>query len=719
MRLMVTIAAAICAFAIHAAHLAPWCPSIGDEAIAVVDEGRRLGRHASSFGTTSFFYDYDALNRLVSRTADGEKEEFSYDATGLLLSASNSVAFETFSYDQCGRLSGASTLIGQNTYNVAYLRDGGGISTNISYGTGMSVSREYDAVGRLVRVRDWLGHEWTFSHDGEGKPLGGVSPDGRAHSFSYDAAGRLSSWSVAGMAGRSLERDAAGRLMRETVTAGAMPRPAKERRAHNTFDAAGRIVSADVECGAAESVHEVYLHDNCGAVTNVSAAGETVFAASYDAQGRLASLGGPPPSAAAFSYDALGNRIHANGRTFIPDHDDPLKRPLLECDDAGVPVRAYIWGAGRLLGWLDLESASSGGPRSGAANGRAASLLAAVLTIAHCDDHGNVIALSSADGTILHTAHYGPHGEDWGTTGENPSPFAWLGGLGVMRVATQSQSPNSNPQFSILNSQFSILYLTRHRLYVPSLRRFLSSDPIGLSGGLNLYAYCSGDPLSYVDPLGLCGESSWNVWTRTKGALQMLGGFAEMTTGYLFAGFSVESGVGIALGIAVGMHGSDVFLTGFNTMWTGVAQDTLTSQGLQSLGLPQDVATGIDVGISMGATWGLGASLRSAQATTTITGPILSQESTTTLYHGGVLRGNTISGTLYTTPEYGHALKYANDRVDGVVHEFHIPERVLHEWEVEGLAIKGLDSYKGVGTPAVQYEFSSTLAPQLNSYMVK
>ena len=660
----------------------------------------RGGTGTTGVPPVGIVFSYDALNRLVSRAADGVDERFTWSAVGELLTASNSVALETFSYDQCGRLSGASTLIGQNTYDVAYLRDSGGIATNISYGAGMSVSREYDVDGRLVAVRDSLGHEWTFSHDGEGKPLGGTSPDGRAHSFAYDAAGRLSSWSVVGMAGRSLERDAAGRLMRETVTSGAMPRPAKERRAHNTFDAAGRIVSADVECGTGESVHEVYLHDNCGAVTNVAADGETVFSARYDALGRLTGTTGVSPVASTYSYDALGNRIHADGRTFIPDHDDPLKRPLLECDDAGVPVRAYIWGAGRLLGWLDLESSNA-------------------LTIAHCDDRGNVIALSSADGTILHTAHYGPHGEDWGITGENPTPFAWLGGLGVMR--TDGRSPRSipNPQSLIFNSSFSPLYLTRHRLYSPSLRRFLSSDPIGLSGGFNLYAYCSGDPLSYVDPLGLCGEDSWNVWIRVCGFFQMLGGCIEGGIGLGFAYATAPTVAGPALGIAVGMHGADVANAGFYTMWTGVPHDTLTSQGLQSLGLPQNAATGIDAGISIGTTWGVGASLRSAQTTTTITGPILSQESTTTLYHGGVLRGNKVSGPLCTTPEYEHALKYANNRADGLVYKFQIPDRVLNQWEVEGLAIKGLDSYQGVGMPAVQYEFLPILAPLLNSYMAK
>ena len=46
------------------------------------------------------------------------------------------------------------------------------------------------------------------------------------------------------------------------------------------------------------------------------------------------------------------------------------------------------------------------------------------------------------------------------------------------------------------------LYYFRARWYEPETGRWLSPDPIGISGGLNLYAFCGNDPVNFVDPEG-------------------------------------------------------------------------------------------------------------------------------------------------------------------------------------------------------------------------
>lgn len=233
---------------------------------------------------------------------------------------------------------------------------------------------------------------------------------------------------------------------------------------------------------------ESYAYDGCGALTNLAAGCGLALSLAYDALGRPVSALATNGQAASggllsFAYDALGNRVRTSAdgtnRFWSADHSDPLTRPLVEADTNGAAVRYYVWGAGRLLGVADASGA---------------------LLCAHCDDSGSVVALTDAGGAAVFTANYGPYGEEWGSSGTNATPFRWLGGLGVQRVLPTA--------YSLQPSVFPCpLYLTRHRLYSAPLHRFLSADPLGPDGGINLYAYASGNPLAYVDPLGLCGQS--------------------------------------------------------------------------------------------------------------------------------------------------------------------------------------------------------------------
>ncbi|HEX8361045.1 MAG TPA: RHS repeat-associated core domain-containing protein [Longimicrobium sp.] len=46
----------------------------------------------------------------------------------------------------------------------------------------------------------------------------------------------------------------------------------------------------------------------------------------------------------------------------------------------------------------------------------------------------------------------------------------------------------------------------RNRYYDPQTGRFTQEDPIGLAGGINLYGFANGDPVTYSDPYGLSAE---------------------------------------------------------------------------------------------------------------------------------------------------------------------------------------------------------------------
>jgi len=60
-----------------------------------------------------------------------------------------------------------------------------------------------------------------------------------------------------------------------------------------------------------------------------------------------------------------------------------------------------------------------------------------------------------------------------------------------------------------------------HRYYDPQTGRYLTPDPIGLAGGMNLYAYVGNDPVNGVDPTGL---ARWKGYLTITSGGEVYGG---------------------------------------------------------------------------------------------------------------------------------------------------------------------------------------------------
>src|SRR6266498_1954222 len=64
----------------------------------------------------------------------------------------------------------------------------------------------------------------------------------------------------------------------------------------------------------------------------------------------------------------------------------------------------------------------------------------------------------------------------------------------------QTPTPSSTPAARMTAPPSTI---TGRGTYHPGLQRFISEDPIGLRGGVNLYAYVANAPTRFTDPRGL------------------------------------------------------------------------------------------------------------------------------------------------------------------------------------------------------------------------
>ncbi len=205
----------------------------------------------------------------------------------------------------------------------------------------------------------------------------------------------------------------------------------------------------------------------------------------WDAEDRLISMTNNSSTAPAlsliFAYDYKGRRVeklvyHATAglstNLFVNDGWN-LAVELNAANNA--IIRSYIWGT-------DLSGSMQGAGGVGGLLGMSSPSSAQFVAY---DGNGNVNALIDVtNATISAQYEYGPFGELIRATG----PMATTNAL---RFSTKYD-----------DNETDLLYYG-YRYYNPSTGRWLSRDPIGKMGGVNLYSFISNQPTINNHALGL------------------------------------------------------------------------------------------------------------------------------------------------------------------------------------------------------------------------
>jgi RHS repeat-associated protein len=232
----------------------------------------------------------------------------------------------------------------------------------------------------------------------------------------------------------------------------------------------------------------VYTHDDDGGMTQGHTPEGYAFTATYDAEGRLTSI----------EYEDSGSVLHRTEYTYGGDSllyqirkledgvETSVRRiiragflPIQERDGNNQVVREYVWG-------IDMGGGIGGllAMREGGAD-----------YYYLYDGKGNVTALTDSSGTVVATYSYDPFGVLMEKTGTLDQPF---------RFSTKRYDEDTG------------LSYYGFRFYSASLGRWITRDPLGEAGGINLYGFVGNNAINGIDPLGLQGIVVRTGLSRSK-----------------------------------------------------------------------------------------------------------------------------------------------------------------------------------------------------------
>lgn len=432
-----------------------------DAASNLIDKFDRLGRRTT--------IKYDALNRPVDITYADARVTYTYDEAYRLKRVDDTQSGHIeWAYDDADRVLTEATPLGVISYgyNEANQR------TSMIAADRPPVSYAYDSAGRLETIAQ--GSEtFTYSYDALSRMTDLQRPNGVNTVYSYDAVNRLARITHNNAQSQPIEDFQYGYNADDEIVS------------IISLASAYRLPSA-ATVGAANSANRIaqfgassFTFDNEGQTTTKTT-GPNGLSFDWDARGRMTRATLANGQSVNYNYDALGRRVSrtANGQTtrFLYDGEDVV----LDRN-----------GDGSTVDYLNSLGIDDKLRQSSAANG----------ALYFLQDHlGSTAALTNSTGNVVEQIRYEAFGNNpadsltrYGYTGRERDPLTKL------------------------------LYY-RARWQDPQQGRFISEDPMGVNGGLNLYDYVRNNPINRIDPYGLLSIWFW-IWGNWGGPGRVSGQF--------------------------------------------------------------------------------------------------------------------------------------------------------------------------------------------------
>ncbi len=441
-------------------------------------------------------YAYDSLGRMKSHQRPEDIVSYTYDENSNVVTVTDKNGTVRREFDELNRVTKYTDTFGNE---IGYEYDKIGNVTKLTYPDGTKVHYTYDANNNLTSVTDWAGRKTTYTYDQNNTVTKVVKPDGSVTTTTYDKAHRVTS---------SVDKTKGGAIITGfEYTFDNLGRIVKEKHLDkNTiywynYDGLGRVVHKTIQNIYGEICEENYDYDAAGNIrcAQLSCGDDTCYeytannrlstvngySVTFDADGNMISYGSPL-SLKTFHYDSSNRLLSAMGCEYTYNAENTRIKSVQN----GIET-TYTYNTVAKLSQLLVKTTNGVITKYVYGLGLIGQECNNVFKTYHFDYRGSTVALIDSFGNVSDRFEYDTYGKMTTHNGSSDIIFLYNGRDGVITDANG-------------------LYYMRARYYSPELRRFVNADilrgTISDSTSLNRYAYVNGNPVSGVDPRGLCRD---------------------------------------------------------------------------------------------------------------------------------------------------------------------------------------------------------------------